>query len=450
MADLLCMPVVATSSPSAVLTSWCVEVGEAFAEGDVIALVETDKATVEVTAEGAGALVRTLVAEGAEVAVGDPIAVLGAPGEEVDEAAFPPAPTAQALSASGAPASSPATPIERPRESRGRVFASPLARRMAKEAGLTAETLRGTGPGGRILRRDVEEAVRRKQTEAAGGSVVDTPATAEVPAPAASAPPAAPDQPGPSPARAEPAAGARPIAPSQAAREPMPAADHELVPHTPLRRAIAERLTAGVRAAPTFSVRAECRADALLDLRERLVAETGARVSVTALLVRAVAVAHTLVPELNVVWTDDAVQRFSGVDVAVAVETDGGLLTPVLRSADRSSLARVAAELTDLTERARIGRLPAGAMAGGTITVSNLGMYGVQEFSAIINPPQAAILAVGAVRRSVIATEEGTIGVARTMRLELTVDHRPVDGATAGRWMTALTGVLESPLRILC
>ena len=227
---------------------------------------------------------------------------------------------------------------------------------------------------------------------------------------------------------------------------PQSEASYVDVPHTRIRKAIARRLTQSVQEAPQFTVSGRPRVDRLLGLRAEL-REAGVRVSVNDLLVKAIALAHKAIPEMNVIWTDEAVRRFGAVDVAIAVATETGLVTPVLRAVDALGVAEVAAASADLVERARAGSLRQDELEGGTISVSNLGMFGTREFTAIVNPPHAAILAVGAVTDEPVAAD-GTVGIEKVMRLTLSVDHRPVDGAVAARWMSALVEALEQPLRL--
>ncbi len=215
-----------------------------------------------------------------------------------------------------------------------------------------------------------------------------------------------------------------------------------------MRRAVAARLTSSVTTAPHFHVRGSARVDRLLALREELASDASVRLSVNDLVLKAVGQASRAVPEMNVVWTGDAVRAFDTVDVAVAVATDHGLVTPVVRGVDALSVSAVAAATRDLVARARSGRLQQAELEGGAITVSNLGMYGTEEFSAIINPPHAAILAVGAALSQPVV-QDGRLEVGTVVRLTLSVDHRPVDGATAARWMQALLALLEAPVRIL-
>jgi pyruvate dehydrogenase E2 component (dihydrolipoamide acetyltransferase) len=405
VATVLRMPEVATDATDAVLLEWLVSEAGSFSAADPIATVETDKALVEVPADDDGVLLRTLVAAGDRVEVGAPIAILGAAGEEVDVdallaelqggfetvAAQPPQPAV--------PMVEEAPPVPVPTPSNGRVFASPLARKLAKDAGIPVEEIDGTGPRNRILRRDVERAV-----------------------------------------------AARRPAPAAPAVEPAPSA--EQVPHSRMRRAVAARLQESKREAPHFYVRATLRADRLVALRAELNEDPATRVSLNDLVVKAVGAAHVAVPEMNAVWGPDAVTRPSQVDVAVAVATDGGLVTPVVRDVPSLSVTALAEQIRDLAERARAGRLRQDELEGGTISVTNLGMYGVEEFAAIINPPHAAILAVGAVTDAPVV-EDGVLAVGKLLRVTLSVDHRPVDGVIAARWMAAFTELVEHPVRIL-
>jgi pyruvate dehydrogenase E2 component (dihydrolipoamide acetyltransferase) len=432
MPTVLRMPELATDTPEATLMSWPLPEGQRFARGDTLFVVETAKAAVDVAAEAAGVLVKTLVAEGIEVAVGTPIAVLAAPHETVTDldsllaaldadrpsSAEPDASarareaarTAEAAPAGeAAPAPDDARAAQRNGGASGRVFASPLARRQAREAGLQLAAIAASGPNGRITRRDVEAAIAAART-------------AE-PAPAAAA---VPD--------ATPVAGERPY--------------HD-VPHTRLRRTIAARMVVSKQTAPHFYLRGSARVDRLLALRADLNAAGPVKVSVNDLIVKAVAAAHRRTPALNVIWTADAVRLFDVVDIAVAVATPSGLVTPVVRDVDRLGMATVAETTRDLAERARAGRLQQRELDGGTITVTNLGMYGTVEFAAIINPPQAAILAVGAAAPEPVVTANGKVRAATVVHLTLSVDHRPVDGTIAAQWLAGLVDMLEHPTGIL-
>jgi pyruvate dehydrogenase E2 component (dihydrolipoamide acetyltransferase) len=421
VARVLRMPGVAANATEAVLSEWLVEESGDFAAADALATVETEKAAVDVEADVAGRVLKTLVPPGAQVAVGDPIAVLGEPGERVDDldallAALgvaeatdvvvperrdvPADPESAAPLAEEAPLGGGAAAPEL----RGRVFASPLARKIAKDRGLTLEEITGTGPRGRILRRDVDTAVAR------GRDV------------------------------------ARPV--RDAARPASGAAAYEEIPHSRFRLATARRLTESKQTAPHFYVRATARAEALLALRAEINQDAAVRVSINDLVVKAVGVAHQRVPELNVTWTPDAVRRYSAVDVAVAVATDRGLMTPVVRDVGSLTVKALAASVRELAERARDGKLRQDELDGGSISVTNLGRYGVEEFAAIINPPQAAILAVGSVRDEAVV-EDGRVVPGKVMSVTLSVDHRPVDGVLAARWLAVLVELLEHPARIL-
>jgi pyruvate dehydrogenase E2 component (dihydrolipoamide acetyltransferase) len=456
MAELLRMPAVDAGAASAVLSGWPLAEGAAFGQGDPIVVVETDKAEVEIGAEQDGTLLKTLVPTGSEVEVGSPIAVIAAVGETVADlgtvlaelgAATVSEPTMAArrdvpetpgtvapaeIPGAVAPTSSvpipvtppepePVTPPDSVRERGGRVFASPLARRLAKEAGVPVQALNGTGPGGRIVRRDVEEAVAARRAEAP----ISAAATGTR-----------------NNLQEAPAQPARPVAPAVAS------AEYEDVPHTRMRLSIAARLTESKRTAPHFYLRATCTADGLLLLRQQINETSTVKVSVNDLLVKAVARAHVMVPEMNVIWTADAVRRFTSVDISVAIATDRGLVTPVVRGVQARSVTDVAGVVRDFADKAKGGGLQQSDLEGGSITITNLGMYGVEEFAAIINPPQSAILAVGAAREEPVVTG-GRIEVAKVIRLVLSVDHRPIDGALAARWMKALTSMVENPLQIL-
>ena len=225
-------------------------------------------------------------------------------------------------------------------------------------------------------------------------------------------------------------------------------ASYRDVPHSRMRRAIAGRLSESHRDAPVFSIRGSARVDALLALRRDLNEATDVRISLNDLIVAAAARAHLAVPRMNVVWTPDAVRQFDDVDIAVAVATDNGLVTPVVRGVQRMTVSTLARASGDAVARARAGRLRQDELEGGTLTVTNLGVFGTEDFTAVINPPQAAILAVGAARQEAVVTD-GELGVVTVLRVTLSVDHRPVDGATAAQWMAAFLALLESPLRIL-
>jgi pyruvate dehydrogenase E2 component (dihydrolipoamide acetyltransferase) len=442
MPELLLMPEIAASTTSAVLAGWPVPVNTRFSASDVIATVETDKAVVDVEAEADGVILRTLVGEGVEVEVGTAIALLARPGETVEDVDAALAALGVSVGNGGSagngggPAPAPAAePAPAAGNGGPRRFASPLARRLAAESGLLVTDLVGTGPGGRIVRRDVEAALAQRVAHEEADVHDASPALLGAPAPAIEVP----DAPAPPPAPP------RTSAPAPAAQEPAQYTDQPL---SRMRKAVAARLTESKATAPHFYLRGAARVDALLQMRADLNDGADVRISVNDLIVKAVARAHQLVPEMNVVWTGEAIRSFTGVDVSVAVATGSGLLTPVLRSVERRSITDVARATQDFVARAREGRLQQSELEGGSITVTNLGMYGVDEFAAIINPPQAAILAVGAAKQEAVVTD-GLVEAATVLRVTLSVDHRPVDGAVAARWMSAFVALLERPVRIL-
>ncbi|HWG64711.1 MAG TPA: dihydrolipoamide acetyltransferase family protein [Streptosporangiaceae bacterium] len=470
MPSLLRMPEVAANTPEATVLAWVVSENTPYATDDPIVTVETAKATIDVEAEDSGVILKTLVTEGSDVKVGEPIALIGAPGEKVDDipralaelgvgtgqrpaapsgqlpGEAPTAPLGQAPAAppgqapAAPPGQAPAAPArpEVSRDSNGgvsaaagdgeRIFASPLARRLAREASLDIREIVGTGPNNRIIRRDVDEAIRRHQA---------APDAAEKPT-----------------VEGEPPAGAGPatdVAVPAGTEQREPSAQLQGFwdePHSRLRRAIAASLTHSKQTAPHFYLSGVAEVDKLLRMRSKINDESAVRVSLNDLLVKAVARAHTVVPRMNVIWTHDAVRHFTTVDVAVAVATDQGLVTPVLRDVDRTNLSAIARATKDFAERARAGRLQQHELEGGTITVTNLGMFGTSEFTAIINPPQAAILAVGASTPAPVV-KKGKLKVATTLRVTLSVDHRPVDGVIAAEWMREFLSLLEHPLQIL-
>jgi pyruvate dehydrogenase E2 component (dihydrolipoamide acetyltransferase) len=292
-----------------------------------------------------------------------------------------------------------------------RIFSSPLARRLAREAGLPISDVRGTGPRGRIVRRDVADAINAHEMLHVA--------------------PMAPRQPG-----------------DLAGAAPSIAAAYVDIAHTRIRRAAAARLTESAREVPHLILHGTARVDRLLRLRARLNDSGSVRISVNDLVVKAAARAHVLVPGMNVIWAPSAVRSFAEVDISVAVATDRGLVTPVLRGVDQMSLAGVATANSDLVRRARSGQLRQGDLEGGTLTVTNLGMFGVEDFAAIINPPQSGILAVGAARKKPVVAK-GKLRVGTVMGATLSVDHRAIDGATAAQWMAAFVSLLEEPVRIL-
>jgi pyruvate dehydrogenase E2 component (dihydrolipoamide acetyltransferase) len=411
MAELLRMPEVAAGMESAILSTWLIAENTPHSAGDVIAVIETDKAVVDVEAETDGVILRTLVADGTDVPVGAPIALIAGTSETITDIDAVLLELGVGASSFTAVADESEPDVETlpagPTAPFTRLFASPLARRMARDAGLDITQIYGTGPGGRIVRRDVEAATRTMPA-------VGTPATA----------------------------------PAPVVRTASVAAAFTDTPHSRLRRAIAARLTESKQTAPHFYLRGTANVERLLAMREELNTGEATRISVNDLVIKAVAKAHMLVPALNVTWTPDAVRSYTGVDIAVAIATDNGLVTPVLRSVESMPISVVASSVKDYAERARAGRLQQHELEGGSISVTNLGMYGTEEFAAIINPPQAAILAVGAARQEPVVVD-GALAVATVMRVTLSIDHRPVDGVNGARWMQVFIDLLEHPAKIL-
>jgi pyruvate dehydrogenase E2 component (dihydrolipoamide acetyltransferase) len=414
MATLLRVPEVAAGAAEAVLSEWLLEENVPYRAGDSIALLETDKAQVEVEAEADAVILRTLVPGGSHVEVGAPIALLGAESEiGVD--------TDRLLAQLGVEVEvgAGATPPDTSPTEGARVFISPLARKLVKEAGLTAGQVRGTGPNGRIIRRDVE---RTAQEHRAAASSAAQPAAVSDP---------------------------DPVVPGRAVRPPAPGtAGFREIPHTRLRRAVATRLVASKQTIPHFYLKRTARIDALLALRGQLDEVSPQKISVNDLVIAAAAAAHQAVPDANVIWTEEGMRQFESVDIAVAIAAQRGLVTPVLRGIERLSPSAIARQVKTYVRQADEGTLQQADLEGGSLTVTNLGMYGVEEFSAIINPPHSAILAVGAARQAPIVLD-GAVQIATQMALVLSVDHRAIDGALAARWLQALVEALEQPLRLV-
>jgi pyruvate dehydrogenase E2 component (dihydrolipoamide acetyltransferase) len=446
MPELLRMPEVAAGATSATLCDWLVREDQQYSASDVLATIETDKAVVDFTADTDGVLLRVLVSAGTEAQVGAPIALIARPGETVPDVdavlaslvvGSPPVTTASVSPAAvpGGPAS-PCEPVA-PNAGTGervaaassegqntRIFTSPLARRLAQEAGVATESITGTGPNGRIVRRDVELAIAAKKD---GGSQ-------ELPT---------------APKPAGPATRSPRIETPNLNAAAFTAADFADTPHSRIRRAIALRLTESKQTIPHFYLRGSAQVDELLRLRAQLNEMSAVRISVNDFVIKAAACAHMAVPAMNVIWTADYVRQMSTVDIGTAVATTTGLVTPVLRAVERMPISVLAAATHDFAERAREGRLHQHELEGGSSTVTNLGMYGTEEFAAIINPPQSSIVAVGAVRLEPVVTRKGKVRPRSVIRVTVSVDHRPIDGATAAHWMHAFLEALEQPIRLL-
>lgn len=434
MAKLIKMPEIAANATSAVIVQWSRKEGEAIKAGECLAEIETDKAVIEYDADSNGVLGKILAAAGQEVEVGAPIAVLFEEGEtEVDIAALlaaagvavePPVgagTTASATASASAAATTGAADPEREPDAAasGRIFASPLARRLAQERGLALAGMTGSGPHGRIVRRDVEAAAQAAPATTAANAAASAAAGSDA------TPPAIPS-----------------------ASAPQGSAAFTDIPHSGMRRTIARRLSESKASIPHFYLSADCRMDRLLALRAEINAAGTRKISVNDFIVKAVAAALQSVPDMNVSWTEAALRKYQQADISVAVSTEGGLITPVVRNAGSKTLSAISREIVDLAARARSGALAPNEYQGGSFTVSNLGMFGVREFSAIINPPQAAILAVGATLSQPVVVD-GQLAVAQVMKVTLSVDHRAVDGALAAQWLAAFQRCIENPLSAL-
>ena len=424
MATNILMPALSPTMTEGNLARWLKQEGDRIKAGDVIAEIETDKATMEVEAVDEGILGRILVPAGTQgVKVNDVIAVLVEAGEAVPAAgaapkaaaapAATPAPVAAPVAVAPAPVAAPA--------SGDRVFASPLARRMAAQAGVDISKIAGSGPNGRIVKADVDAALSRGPA----------PATAAAPA-AAPAPIAAP----------------RPAAPVAIT------APHTAVPNSSMRKVIARRLAESKATIPHFYVSTDVEIDALLKIRADLNARSpkdgpGAyKLSVNDLVIKATAVTLRRFPNVNAMWTEDAILQLHDVDISVAVSIPDGLITPIVKGADIKGLAAISNEMKDLAARAKSGKLKPEEFQGGGFSISNMGMYGVRDFAAIINPPQAGILAVSAGEQRPVV-KNGALAIATVMTLTLSVDHRVIDGALAAEFLQALKRNIEDPLSLM-
>ena len=433
MATNVLMPALSPTMTEGTLSKWLKKEGETVKSGDVIAEIETDKATMEVEAVDEGILGKILVAEGTDgVAVNAPIAVLVDKGEKVPSeapAAAAPKPGKRVEeTAEATPAPQPRTDPRKDPEAAApkpaakhedRIVASPLARRMAEQAGLDLASLKGSGPDGRIVKADIE-AARGKSTSAARAE--------EVPAPRA--------------------------APASVAKATDIAAPHDAIPHSTMRKVIAKRMVESTQAIPVFYLSIDVELDALLKLRADLNAQApkdgpGAfKLSVNDLVIKAVAVALRRHPEVNASYTDDAMIRYRDVDISVAVAIPDGLITPIIRQADRKGLAAISNEMRELSARAKEGKLKPEEFQGGTFSISNLGMYGMSHFTAIINPPQSAILAIGAGDKRAVV-RDGQLAVATVMTVTMSCDHRVMDGATGAEFVATFKKIVESPLSLM-
>ncbi|KIC25338.1 MULTISPECIES: pyruvate dehydrogenase complex dihydrolipoamide acetyltransferase [unclassified Leisingera] len=432
------MPALSPTMEEGTLAKWLVKEGDTVSSGDLIAEIETDKATMEFEAVDEGVVGKILIAEGSEgVKVNTPIAVLLEDGESADDiqssgggAAAPSkeeAPAAKAEAPAAAPKEEAKAAPAAPQGADGsRIFASPLARRIAADKGLDLSAIKGSGPKGRIVKADVMDA---------------KPQAAAAAAPAASAPAAAP------------AAAAAPAGPSadMVARMYEGRAFEE-VKLDGMRKTIAARLTEAKQTIPHFYLRRDIQLDALLKFRGELNKQLegrGVKLSVNDFIIKAVALALQAVPDANAVWAGDRVLKMKASDVAVAVAIEGGLFTPVLQDSDTKSLSALSAEMKDLASRARDRKLAPHEYQGGSFAISNLGMFGIDNFDAIVNPPHAGILAVGSGVKKPVVGADGELKVATVMSVTMSVDHRVIDGALGADLLKAIVDNLENPMVML-
>jgi pyruvate dehydrogenase E2 component (dihydrolipoamide acetyltransferase) len=428
------MPALSPTMTEGNLAKWLKREGDEVHSGDVLAEIETDKATMEFEAVDDGRVGKILVPEGAQgVKVNQPIALLLGEGEDaaaLDKfSGLPPKPVAAAPETpiTDEPISATRPPAGVNRGGNGRIFASPLARRMAQLAGLDLNMITGSGPQGRIVKADIEAAL-----SAGRGAPAAMPGR---PAVAPQAPPAAPI---PAPALSKERVLALAGNPPYTER-----------PLTAMRRVIARRLTESKQTIPHFYLTVDCEIDELLKFRTELNAKSDAyRISVNDFVIRATALALRQVPAANASWSDEAILLWDSVDIAVAVALDDGLITPIVKNADRKGLATIANETKDLAARAREGTLKLEEFQGGTFSISNLGMFGVRDFAAVINPPHGGILAVGAGEQRPVV-KDGALSIATVMSCTLSCDHRAVDGAVGAQFLAAFKKLVEDPLTML-
>jgi len=432
MTDIL-MPALSPTMEEGVLAKWHVKVGDVVSAGDVIAEIETDKATMEVEAVDEGEVTDILVAEGTEgVKVNTPIARLkdeggaaapkpaakseDAPAAKPQEAAEA-APVAEAPKAAAAPA--PAAPKS---DSGERLFSSPLARRIAAQNGVDLKSIKGTGPHGRIVKRDVE-AAGKGSAQPAAASTATTPASA----------------------------AAEPRKALSLAQMGIPDGSYDLIPLDGMKKAVARRMVDSVQNVPHFPLFIDVEIDQLMAVRakvNKMLEPQGIKVSVNDFVIKAAALALKAVPEANASYTPEGIAMHHNADVSMAVAIDGGLITPIIRKAETKGLAQIATESKDLAKRARDRKLKPEEFQGGTFSVSNLGMFGIKQFTSIINEPQGCIMSVGAGEQRAVV-KDGQIVAATVMTVTLTCDHRVVDGATGARFLQAFKPLIEDPVAML-
>ncbi|THD70074.1 MAG: pyruvate dehydrogenase complex dihydrolipoamide acetyltransferase [Bradyrhizobium sp.] len=446
------MPALSPTMEKGNLAKWLKKEGDKVKSGDVIAEIETDKATMEVEAVDEGTLARIVVPEGTQdVAVNDVIAVLAGDGEDIKAAgagAASPPPKAEARAeapkesaatakASAPAAAAPAQPREAQKEAapqtngHARTFSSPLARRLAREAGIELARINGSGPHGRIIARDVDEARSGKGLKAPAATPAGAPGIAPLGA----------------------------VAPSMSDKQILALYEpgsYEVIPHDGMRRTIAQRLTASVQTVPHFYLTMDCNIGKLVEAREEINAaapkdkdgKPSYKLSVNDFVIKALALALQRIPNANVSWTDGGMLKHKHSDVGVAVAMPGGLITPIIRKAETKPISAISAEMKDFAARARARKLKPEEYQGGTTAVSNLGMYGIKDFTAVINPPHATILAVGTGEERAIV-RHGKIEVAQIMSVTLSCDHRAVDGALGAELIGAFKMLIENPVMMV-
>jgi len=426
MATKVMMEALSPTMEEGRLVKWVKNVGDAVKSGDTIGEVETDKAIMELVARGDGILRARLIPEGTTATVGVVIGVIAAADEDITAFTGGSAPAPAAVPSAAAPAAAPVptvatAPVAESAAPSGPVRSSPLARRMAAEKGVNIGAIHGSGPGGRVIRRDIEGA-------------------------AAAAPVAASNT---AAATAAPAAASSKAAPTAVATAMQIDGEFKDVPLTQMRKTIARRLSESIGPVPTFYLTSEIDMTKVGQLREQMVANGDQyKVSVNDIIIKAVAIALTRHPECNAHWMGDAIRYFSAAHVGVAVATDDGLIVPVIRDAQLKGLGQIGKEARELAKKARERKLQPAEFTGGTFSVSNLGMFGIDQFTAIINPPEAAILAVGATETKPV-WENGQFVPRQRMRVTLSCDHRVIDGAVGAKFLHTLRGLLEAPMMML-
>lgn len=420
MAELINMPKLGFDMAEGTLVEWVKQVGDQVNEGDVVAMIETDKANVEVTSFKSGVLLKLLAEEGQSVPVGDPIAVIGGADEEIDEArlkagaAEPEAKEKAGAEPEPAPsvepeAQAPAAAAQKGPEEGGRRLASPVAVRMADELDIDLTRVQGSGPGGRIIKRDIESYLQEREK-----------APEQKPRPPISTP----------------------------SYEPSGAA-YTVEPLSPIRKTIGRRMAESKQQAPHFYVTMAIDMAAAMALRKQLNELVEEKISVNDLILKACALALRDFPHLNASFAGEELHIHDEINIGIAVARENGLITTVVHNCDQKSLAQVAHESAEVIGRAREGRMRPEDMIGSTFTVSNMGMFGIEDFVAIINPPNAAILAVGTIQRIPVYNEEGQVVPATQMKVTLSADHRVTDGAEAAEYLVRFKEILEQPLRLM-